>query len=241
MCLILLFRSCASAQPYPRALCRVARARRFRVDAPDNQRNRARVCVRGRRAWWGPLCSVEGEVAPDFSVAISATSSRRTHGAAASQLRHARVAMTTDATIDVKARRTMVNASMRRRRLRSAIVHGQVPNSLLVISVLLNLWLSSNVTRAKAAPVVPAVVGTSVPALSGRSLQQTPLRIDYEQPTVVYYFSPTCAWCARNWSNVKALANGIHDRYHFVGVSTVSDIANAPDAPWGGFETFAPL
>ncbi len=36
--------------------------------------------------------------------------------------------------------------------------------------------------------------------------QRRSVRFDAGLPTVVYFFSPTCGWCERNWDNVLALS-----------------------------------
>jgi len=50
------------------------------------------------------------------------------------------------------------------------------------------------------------------------------IRFDDGRPTVLYYFSPACAWCERNWANVQALADASSDRYRFVAVALESDL-----------------
>ena len=43
-------------------------------------------------------------------------------------------------------------------------------------------------------------------------------------PTVLYYFSPTCGWCERNWDNVRALSAAAPGRYRFIGLSSTPKI-----------------
>jgi hypothetical protein len=38
-------------------------------------------------------------------------------------------------------------------------------------------------------------------------------------PTVLYIFSPTCGWCARNLSNIRALAAARSSSFRFIGLS----------------------
>jgi hypothetical protein len=45
------------------------------------------------------------------------------------------------------------------------------------------------------------------------------------QPTVLYYFSPNCHWCERNWSNVRTLAAQTRNRYRFIGISTTDQVS----------------
>ena len=67
--------------------------------------------------------------------------------------------------------------------------------------------------------------GTPVPALSLRTLDGKGIQLAFDRPTILYYFSPQCAWCQKNWLNVKALVAGTEGRYRFVGVSTSADVA----------------
>ena len=42
---------------------------------------------------------------------------------------------------------------------------------------------------------------------------------DSNSPTILYWFSPTCAWCEKNAKNFEALAEQAGVRYRFVPVS----------------------
>jgi len=63
-------------------------------------------------------------------------------------------------------------------------------------------------------------VGESVPALDVIDLQGTRARIQYEQtqPTVLYVFSPSCAWCMRNANAVNSFSKQIKGTIRFVGI-----------------------
>jgi peroxiredoxin len=65
-------------------------------------------------------------------------------------------------------------------------------------------------------------VGLSAADLSGFSLEGVPRTVDLPTPlpVVVYFFSPSCAWCERNWANVEALSRAASHRYRVVAVST---------------------
>jgi peroxiredoxin len=67
--------------------------------------------------------------------------------------------------------------------------------------------------------------GTRVPPLPVKTLGggQSTLAFDGRR-TILYYFSPTCGWCEKNWLNVKALAAATDGRVRFVGVSTNRNI-----------------
>ena len=43
-------------------------------------------------------------------------------------------------------------------------------------------------------------------------------------PTVVYFFSPSCDWCKRNWANVSTLAHASAGRFRFVGVTEATGL-----------------
>lgn len=43
-------------------------------------------------------------------------------------------------------------------------------------------------------------------------------------PTIVYYFSPSCAWCERNWSSVSVLARETSSQYRFIALAEAPDV-----------------
>ena len=96
---------------------------------------------------------------------------------------------------------------------------------LLILSVGINVVL---VKRLHALTHVDTGLqsGERVHALDVTSLDGRPVRIAFtgDLPTVLYYFSPTCAWCERNWDNVRALAAGAPGRYQLIGLSTSAEI-----------------
>jgi hypothetical protein len=64
-------------------------------------------------------------------------------------------------------------------------------------------------------------VGAHVPALQVRTLDGRLVEVGFDAvptPTVVYYFSPTCGWCARNLNNIKSLSDAARG-FRFIGVS----------------------
>lgn len=75
-------------------------------------------------------------------------------------------------------------------------------------------------------PVLPSA-GTSAPVMHVKSLDGEPVTLDFTgRPTILYYFSPQCGWCERNWPNIKALVAATEGRYRFVGLSTTADVAD---------------
>jgi peroxiredoxin len=66
-------------------------------------------------------------------------------------------------------------------------------------------------------------VGSSVPALTGYSVDGKPLGVgfgDLHIPTVIYVFSPQCGWCAKNLENFRALIAQAGAGYRIVGLAT---------------------
>jgi peroxiredoxin len=69
--------------------------------------------------------------------------------------------------------------------------------------------------------------GQSAPTLHLQTLDGRPAELSFTgKATILYYFSPQCGWCERNWLNVKALMASTDGRYRFVGISTVPDVGN---------------
>jgi peroxiredoxin len=78
--------------------------------------------------------------------------------------------------------------------------------------------------RAFANPSAQPAIGTSMPVLHVTSLDGHPVEIAYrEQPVILYYFSPTCPWCERNWINIKAVLAATQGRYRFVGLTSATN------------------
>lgn len=65
-------------------------------------------------------------------------------------------------------------------------------------------------------------VGAPAPPLSVHSLSGDAVSIDVARPgkaTVLYVFSPSCAWCKRNSANMRALAAASGHGFDFVPIS----------------------
>lgn len=96
---------------------------------------------------------------------------------------------------------------------------------LLVVSVTINVALARRL-RAYGEPTsTQPAPGTFVPSLPVTTLKGRAAEIRFDRRTILYYFSPVCGWCQKNWLNVKALIAGTQDRYRFVGLSTSADVA----------------
>ena len=91
---------------------------------------------------------------------------------------------------------------------------------LLVLSVALNVVLSKKLVALQQ-PVTTLQVGERVPDMKVKSLAGSDITISYpaDRPTLVYYFSPTCGWCERNWANFKTILESSHGQFRVVGLS----------------------
>jgi hypothetical protein len=65
-------------------------------------------------------------------------------------------------------------------------------------------------------------MGRQAIAIGGYSLDGAAVNVEFRGavPTVIYYFSPTCGWCERNWTNVKALSGSANGRYRVIAVTS---------------------
>ena len=96
----------------------------------------------------------------------------------------------------------------------------------LCVSAGVNILQAQRIRSLMDTQSAPAtVIGKKVTAVTGfwTSGGQRQLSLRDNVPTVVYYFSPTCGWCERNWANIQAVAAGAQGRYRIVLVSTSRD------------------
>ena len=94
--------------------------------------------------------------------------------------------------------------------------------ALLVLSVGVNVLQARRIkTMVDAKAAVASSVGHQVVPLQGFSAEGVPVLkpVAKDVPTVLYYFSPTCVWCDRNWDNIRALDGGAKGRYRVVLVT----------------------
>src|SRR5437016_5012179 len=94
---------------------------------------------------------------------------------------------------------------------------------LLIVSVALNVVLSKRLMALQAVGA-SLQAGERVPALEVKALDGRPAQISYDGalPTLIYYFSPTCGWCERNWDNVRTLTAVAPHHFRVVGLSPTS-------------------
>jgi len=94
---------------------------------------------------------------------------------------------------------------------------------VIAASITLNLLQSHRLKALSRTPDAAPRAGTLVPGLDVTDADATPVRIEYgpgQRPTILYFFSPSCSWCERNWPAVHALERATRGRYRFVAVTT---------------------
>jgi len=109
--------------------------------------------------------------------------------------------------------------------------------ALLVVSGSVNLGLAQQLSYLTARTGSPLAPGTQVPSVSGESLSGS-VSITYPSaaPVLLYYFSPECSWCRRNWDNLRVLANAVQGRFRLVALSTLPRPSEEVRRRLSGFE-----
>jgi hypothetical protein len=119
--------------------------------------------------------------------------------------------------------------------LRFARRHAVV--ALLVLSGAVNLGLARQLNYVTARAASPLEPGTRVPSISGESpLGSVSITYPGARPVLLYYFSPDCGWCRRNWDNIGLLANSLQGRFRLVALSTTPRVAEEVRSRLSGFE-----
>jgi peroxiredoxin len=114
--------------------------------------------------------------------------------------------------------------------------------ALLLASTTLNVVQAKRLGMFAGAAVAQPELGTVAQVISAKTLEGRPVEIALQEtPTILYYFSPTCGWCERNWLNVKALIAGTEGKYRFIGLSTSRDIKAFMDNHELAFEVYSDL
>ena len=125
-------------------------------------------------------------------------------------------------------------------RVRSLVAFGTTV--LLLVSVALNVALGRRLQAFMEPEDRSTLIGTAVPPLDVRTIDGHAVEIRFdERPTILYYFSPNCGWCERNWTNVQALIASVGQRYRFVGLSTVADVSPYMASHHLSFEVYSGL
>lgn len=99
--------------------------------------------------------------------------------------------------------------------------------ALLVASTVVNVLLAAKVTSLRSVITYmksehSLKVGTVVSKIEARALDGSTKAIRYDDvqvPTILYVFTPTCGWCAKNLENVRTMERNTAGRYRLVGVS----------------------
>jgi hypothetical protein len=113
---------------------------------------------------------------------------------------------------------------------------------MLMASVCLNLLQASRLRAFTDARLSGLPIGSAAPSLSVTTLSGEPIEISFAgNPTILYYFSPKCVWCERNWLNLKALSAAVAGRYRVVGLSTSADVTTYATDRGLPFEIYAGL
>jgi peroxiredoxin len=101
---------------------------------------------------------------------------------------------------------------------------------MLVVSVSLNVILAHKLNEVRPATSTaaepPLQSGATVPSFDAIDLNGQARRVSYSevpQPTVLYIFTPSCSWCARNLDNLRELTSKKTPEYRFIGVSLSKD------------------
>lgn len=62
-------------------------------------------------------------------------------------------------------------------------------------------------------------LGRPFAPFEARDIDGDSVRIDFDRPTVLYFFQPGCGWCERNHEAANALSRQLSATHRFVGVS----------------------
>lgn len=95
--------------------------------------------------------------------------------------------------------------------------------AVLVVSVGVNVLQAQKIRALVGRTSVEStVVGKQVVSFRGVSPEGVPVAVALKGtlPTVLYHFSTACGWCARNWENLEAVADGAAGRYRVLAVTT---------------------
>jgi hypothetical protein len=111
---------------------------------------------------------------------------------------------------------------------------------LLFVSVAVNVVQARRIQSAGAMRSSRAHLGQLALPIAVTDNDGHPLVVRFDQhiPTVVYYFSPSCGWCERNWDNVREIAAHAEGRYRLVAVASEASLASFIDEHRLSFEVY---
>jgi hypothetical protein len=61
--------------------------------------------------------------------------------------------------------------------------------------------------------------GDSLPPFDGKTLDGSPVAVNYKRATVLYVLTPECRWCIKNAANINAVARAVESDFDIVGIS----------------------
>jgi len=97
-----------------------------------------------------------------------------------------------------------------------------LPVCLLGVSLGANVYLGIKMDHPAVVSTARIKLGDRFPVVAAETLAGNQVRLGWASntgQTVIYVFSPTCIWCARNLANIQALALNRGSRFRFIGVS----------------------
>lgn len=99
---------------------------------------------------------------------------------------------------------------------------------LLAVSAMMNVAQAHRLRGVMGSEKPSVLLGKAVrPVLAlDQNGRPTVIRFDRNVPTVLYFFSPTCGWCERNWENVRAVAEQAEGRYRVVGIAAETSLGD---------------
>jgi AhpC/TSA family len=107
---------------------------------------------------------------------------------------------------------------------------------LLVLAVIENLFLGAGIWRLSAgrtsappalSPLVGPAIGSVLPALDAERFSGTREQVQFGRegrPTLIYVFSPSCGWCAKNLDNLKAVLSAVTRSHRVIALSLEPDV-----------------
>jgi peroxiredoxin len=93
--------------------------------------------------------------------------------------------------------------------------------AVLIVLTALVIVLAKRLTALEQQARPGLRVGEVAAPFSARTSSGDLIEVDFSRrPTVLYYFSPTCSWCERNWENIRAIASTASAGFQVIAVSS---------------------
>lgn len=112
--------------------------------------------------------------------------------------------------------------------------------ALLALSVTVNVAQAHRLRDVIRPPRPNMLLGRAVRPIPviDRDGKAAVVRFDRHVPTVLYYFSPSCGWCEKNWDNVRLLASQADGRYRVVGLAAETSLGDFVERQHLAFEVY---